>query len=109
MMIFIVGIYDQPWGLPVPGVHVWLSLIALAVFGTALAYLLYFKILKQAGATNVLLVTLLVPVTAVVLGAVFLDETIRIREINGALIIAFALICLDGRVFKLLVRKPASR
>jgi len=102
IMIFVASVYDQPWTLAAPSLNAWLAIIALALFGTAMAYLIYFKLLQHAGATNVLLVTLLVPVTALFLGIYFLDETISPQQIIGALIIAVALLCLDGRVFKLL-------
>ncbi len=54
-------IFDKPWNLPTPNVAVMASVLAIAAFSTALAYVVYFRILAGAGATNVLLVTLLVP------------------------------------------------
>ncbi|WP_244534281.1 EamA family transporter [Moritella viscosa] len=54
----------------------WSSITGLAVLSTAITYVLYFKILELAGATNVLLVTLLVPVSAILLGSLFLNESL---------------------------------
>ena len=97
MMAVLVAVWDRPWTLTMPGAGTWASLIALAIFGTALAYLVFFRILVRAGASNVMLVTLLVPISAMVLGHVFLDEVIRGREIARALIIGAGLLFIDGR------------
>ncbi len=94
----IVCFIDKPWTLPMPSMEAIWSLVALAVFGTALAYIVFFKILVRAGASNVMLVTLLLPVTALALGNVFLDEAIQAKEIIGALIIGSGLLFIDGRV-----------
>jgi len=94
---------DQPWTLPMPGVEVWAALLGVAVLSTSLAYVLYFRILSTAGATNVLLVTLLVPVSAIVLGVLVLDETMESNDFAGMALIALGLILIDGRVFKRLL------
>ena len=60
----IAVLFEKPFTLSAPGLDVWLSIIGLAVISTALDYVLYFRILATAGATNVLLVTLLVPLSA---------------------------------------------
>jgi drug/metabolite transporter (DMT)-like permease len=57
--------------------------------------------LRRSGATNVMLVTLLIPVTAILLGYFVLDESISLREIFGALVIGSALLLIDGRVLRL--------
>ncbi len=75
-----------------------MSLIALAVFGTAVAYIVFFRILVRAGASNVMLVTLLIPVTALLSGNVFLGEPIQTKVILGAVIIGAGLLFIDGRV-----------
>lgn len=83
-----------------PSIGVWLAIITLAVFSTALAYVLYFKILASAGATNILLVTLLVPVSAIILGALFLNESLHGVHFIGMLMIALGLSAIDGRLWK---------
>ena len=72
---------DRPWTLPWPGpAAVWAALLGLAALSTALAYLLYFRLLASAGATSLLLVTFLIPVSAVALGGcLVLGEAIAAR------------------------------
>jgi drug/metabolite transporter (DMT)-like permease len=70
----------------------------------ALAYIVFFQILRRSGATNVMLVTLLIPVTAILLGVLVLGEKISLREIAGALVIGSALLLIDGRVLKFFQR-----
>ncbi|MEP3277990.1 MAG: DMT family transporter [Stappiaceae bacterium] len=108
IMAVIVSFIDQPWTLPAPSQSVVLSVVGLAVFSTALAYIVFFKILVRAGASNVMLVTLLIPITALALGNVFLGEPIRSKEIIGALIIGAGLLFIDGRVINRLMGKRAA-
>ena len=98
IMAVVVAVIDKPWTLDVPSQSTVLSLAALAVFGTALAYIVFFRILVRAGASNVMLVTLLIPVTALALGNVFLGEPIQAKEIVGAVIIGTGLMFIDGRL-----------
>jgi drug/metabolite transporter (DMT)-like permease len=100
IMAFIASFVDHPWQLHTPSVTTWLALFGLAAFSTALAYVLFFQILLRSGATNVMLVTLLIPVTAICLGYIFLRESINAREIVGAIVIGSALIIVDGRAFR---------
>lgn len=98
IMLVIVSLIDQPWKLDFPSLNVIGAMVMLAVFGTAVAYIVFFKILVRAGPSNVMLVTLLIPVTALILGSVFLSETIQLKEIAGALIIGAGLVFIDGRL-----------
>lgn len=107
IMAVAVSIYDRPWTLDVPGTGAVLSIIAMAAFGTALAYLVFFRILVKAGASNVMLVTLLIPVSAMALGNMFLDEPVRMREVLGACVIGLGLIFIDGRALGWFRRKQA--
>ena len=77
----------------------WMSVAGLALFSTALAYIIYFRLLSSAGAVNVMLVTLLIPVSALMLGTYLLAEPVQILEIIGMSIIAVALVIIDGRLF----------
>jgi drug/metabolite transporter (DMT)-like permease len=77
----------------------WLAVAALAIFSTALAYVLYFRLLAVAGATNVMLVTFLIPVTAILLGTLVLGERLGAAELLGMALIFLALLTIDGRVF----------
>jgi drug/metabolite transporter (DMT)-like permease len=99
--IFLVPIallVDRPWSLPVPSMPVVASVFAIAALSTALAYVVYFRILSGAGATNVLLVTLLAPVTSVILGALILHERLLARQFLGFALIAVGLAFIDGRL-----------
>jgi drug/metabolite transporter (DMT)-like permease len=101
LLIPMALLIEKPFQLPVPGLEVWLAVAGLAVISTALAYILYFRILATAGATNVLLVTLLIPVSAILLGTVFLGETLEIKHLLGMGLISIGLLAIDGRVFRL--------
>ena len=89
---------DRPWLSPLPGVRTWAAVGALAVLCTALAYIIYFRILATSGASNLLLVTLLMPVNAVLLGTVFLGEHVEPRHLAGMALIAAGLAVIDGRL-----------
>lgn len=93
--------FDHPWTFPLPTAEVWGALMGLAVPSTAVAYLMFFRILARAGGTNASLVTLLVPVSAVLLGALFLGETLGPAAFAGMALIGVGLLCIDGRVFQL--------
>lgn len=77
----------------------WLAVVALALASTAFAYFLYFSILASAGATNASLVTLIVPATAILLGALVLSERLELFEIGGMALIAAGLVTIDGMLF----------
>jgi drug/metabolite transporter (DMT)-like permease len=107
MMIIVAAVFERPWQLQMPGAATWLAMIGLAALSTALAYIVFFQILIRSGSTNVMLVTLLIPVTAMLLGYLVLGESISLREISGALVIASALLLIDGRVLKLARGAPS--
>ena len=105
ILLVIMLMVDAPWTLAMPSLSVWAALLGIGVLSTALAYSLYFRILATAGATNLLLVTFLLPVNAIILGVSFLDETLLLRHVMGMLIIGLSLLIIDGRVIKFLQRK----
>lgn len=94
---------DGPLAMAHVSSHTWFAITALALISTALAYVLYFKILALAGATNVLLVTLLVPVSAVLLGTLFLHESLQWIHLLGMGLIAIGLSAIDGRLWRKLL------
>jgi len=100
MLAPLVIAFEQPFNLPLPDMQVWFSLISLAVVCTAIAYILYFKILSSSGATNLSLVTLIVPVSAVLLGYFFLNERLSGTQLLGMAVIGLGLIVMDGRLLK---------
>jgi drug/metabolite transporter (DMT)-like permease len=101
MMLPVALIADQMWSLPLPSLAATSAVLGLALVSTAFAYLVFFRILILAGATNASLVTLLVPPSAILLGAVFLGERLAWAEMGGMTLIALGLIVLDGRLFHL--------
>ena len=105
----VVAIVDQPWTLPAPSAGTWVALGALALFGTALAYIVFFEILVRAGGSNVMLVTLLIPVTALLLGNLFLSEPILLYEVAGAATIGLGLLFIDDRLPRRAMRVTATR
>lgn len=107
MMAIIAAAADRPWRLAMPGATTWLAVAGFAALSTALAYIVFFQILRRSGSTNVMLVTLLIPVTAVLLGYLVLGESISWREVIGAGMIGSALLLIDGRVLSL-VRRPLA-
>jgi drug/metabolite transporter (DMT)-like permease len=91
---------ERPWTLDVPSTEVFAALIGLAALATALAYILFFRIMAVSGSTNVMLVTLLIPLVAIPLGAWRLGEVLQTRHFIGALIIGLSLIVIDGRLLR---------
>jgi drug/metabolite transporter (DMT)-like permease len=88
----------QPWNIAMPDGTVWAALIGLATVSTAFAYLIYFRILHNAGAINILLVNFLVPVSALLLGIFVLGETLTVEQAIGLGFIAAGLALIDGRI-----------
>jgi len=92
-------VVDQPWTLAMPGLGVWTAVTGLALISTALAYIIYFRILATAGAINLLLVTFLIPVSAILLGVAFLGEQLAGKDLVGMSLICLGLAAIDGRLF----------
>lgn len=105
VMLPIAILVDQPWQLSMPSASVIWSIVALGVVCTAFGYILYFRILKRAGASNVSLVTMLVPVSATLLGFFFLGERLDLSDFLGMLLIATAFAAIDGRIPALVVSR----
>lgn len=98
MMVPIVAVMDQPWTMALPRLDSTLAGITLAIFSTALAYTLYFRLIDRSGASNAQLVAFLMPILAVILGIAFLGESLSSGQIAGAALIAVGLAILDGRL-----------
>lgn len=98
IMLPLVLLTGGTAALVVPSINVTIAVLALALVSTAFAYILFFRILAQAGPTNVALVTFLVPVSAILLGAIFLGEVLAPRHWLGVALIALALAVIDGRL-----------
>lgn len=109
MMVPIALLVDKPWLLPWPGLNVWGALLGLALLSTALAYIIYFRLLSTAGATNLLLVTFLIPVSAILLGTIILNEQLDIRHVAGMGLIGLGLIAIDGRLLRVIKTRMPGR
>lgn len=94
---------DQPWQIPMPEISAVVAVFGLAFFSTTLAFMLYFRILFSAGATNFSLVTFLIPISSIMLGYFFLGEQLESKHFVGMGLIGLGLVVIDGRVFR---RKP---
>lgn len=88
---------DRPWAMPLPSLATCGAILGLALLCTALAYVIFFRILARAGATNLLLVTFLIPVSALLLGLTFLGEQLDVHQLAGMALIGLGLAAIDGR------------
>ena len=99
---------DTPWASALPSQATIFAILGLAVLSTAGGYLLFFNILERAGATNVSLVTLLIPPSAIAMGMLFLEETLQGIHFIGLALIILGLLSLQGRLFRLSRPKQAD-
>jgi drug/metabolite transporter (DMT)-like permease len=109
MLLPVCLLIDRPWTLAMPGLAVWAALAGMAALSTALGYLLYFRILATAGATNLALVTFLIPISAIILGGLVLGETLQTRHFVGMALIGLALAAIDGRVVRRFRQRVPAR
>lgn len=98
IMVPVVLLWNGPAGLFAASLPIWAAIFALALVSTAFAYILFFGLIGSAGATNASLVTLVVPVGAILLGFVFLGERLELFEVAGMILIGLGLITIDGRI-----------
>lgn len=97
MMLPVALLVDRPWMLPLPSAPAVGAVLGLALASTAIAYILYFRLLASSGAVNLLLVTFLIPVSATALGMGLLGERLQARHLIGMALIAAGLAAIDGR------------
>jgi drug/metabolite transporter (DMT)-like permease len=109
VLLPVVALVDRPWTLPAPDAATWGALIGIALLCTVFAYILYFRILAAAGATNLLLVTFLIPVSAIMLGSLVLGEALMVREFVGMALIGTGLAFIDGRLPAAFLARPRRR
>jgi len=105
VLLPIALIVDRPWLIPMPSATSIVSAVGLAILSTSFAYILYYALIRRAGATNTILVTLLIPVGGVVLSWLLLGETFTPAEAAGMLLIGTGLLVIDGRALARL-RRP---
>lgn len=109
IMLPIAMIFDAPWRLPAPLMQSLAAMACLALVSTAFAYILYFRLIATAGATNSLLVTFVIPIPAILLGTFLLGESLEPKHYAGMAMIGLGLAAIDGRPFAWLSRARASR
>ena len=112
LLVPLALIVERPWGLEAPSASAAAAVVGLALASTALAYVFYYMLIKRAGATNTILVTLLIPVGGVILAWLFLSEVFTMDEAAGMILIGLGLVVIDGRLldrFGLGRREPLRR
>lgn len=97
ILVPIAALIDKPWALPMPSATAGAAILGVAIFSTALAFIIYFRVLAQAGATNTMLVTFLAPISAILLGAIVFGERLSLHHFAGMAAIALGLALIDGR------------
>jgi drug/metabolite transporter (DMT)-like permease len=107
MLTPLALLVDHSWALTQPSFAAWSAIAGLAILSTALAYLIFFRILASSGATNLMLVTFLIPVSAVFLGSLFLGEQLEAKHFIGMACIAAGLAAIDGRLLAKFKRQTA--
>jgi drug/metabolite transporter (DMT)-like permease len=100
LLVPLALVIDRPWALAVPGIGIVAAVVALAVGSTAFGFILYFRVLASAGATNVLLVNFLIPLPAIMLGVLVLGELIKSTHYIGLLLLGLGLSAVDGRLWQ---------
>jgi drug/metabolite transporter (DMT)-like permease len=105
VLLPIAAVAERFWTMPMPALPAIAAVLAFALLSTALAYIVFFRVNATAGPGNVMLVTLLIPVTATALGVTILDETVTPNQVAGALVIGAGLALIDGRLLPWLGRR----
>jgi drug/metabolite transporter (DMT)-like permease len=106
IMLPLAGLADHVWALPAPALSTWAALLGIGILSTAFAYFLFFHILAKAEPTDLMLVTFLVPISALALGLMFLHEPVRPQAFAGMALIGLSLVLIDGRLLARLRRAP---
>jgi len=109
VIIPLALVVDQPWARPAPGAGAIAAVLALGVIATALPYIIFYRVLAEAGATNLMLVNLLIPGWAVALGAMVLGERLPPTAFLGMAMVGLGLAVIDGRLFPAIWRRLAGR
>jgi drug/metabolite transporter (DMT)-like permease len=109
LLLPLAAASDQFWTLPALSPKTWAAILSLAILSTALAYIFFYRIMARAGSNNVMLVTLLIPISAISLGVIFLGETLTVRQIVGTLVIGLSLLVNDGRLIGVAAPAPQPK
>lgn len=106
LMVLIVAAFADVRDYASASQATWISLLLLAAVSTSIAYLLFFRIIARAGPSFVSLVTMIIPVSAILLGYLVLGEKLTVNEVVGALVIGLALVIIDGRALRYIGISP---
>jgi drug/metabolite transporter (DMT)-like permease len=109
MLLPLALAVDHPWLLPIPNASVWGAVLGLSIISTAIAYVIFFRVLATAGATNIMLVTFLIPVSAILLGSIFLGEQLAWRHFSGMVLIGAGLAAIDGRLLSAITNRSGRK
>jgi drug/metabolite transporter (DMT)-like permease len=105
LLLPVVLLFDKPSAFFTASNAALAALLGIALLSSALAYFIYFRLIARAGATNALLVTFLIPVSAILMGIVLLDETLSARQLAGMIAIFIGVAAIDGRAGRFIARK----
>lgn len=100
IMLPAAALVDRPWTLAMPGAATWGAVAGLVLVSTVFAYILYFRLVARAGASNSMLVTFTIPIVAILLGTAVLGEPILAKHFAGMALIALGLAAIDGRLWQ---------
>ena len=100
IMTVLAFSFDSPSQLIDASKESWIALLGLSVLSTSFAYIIFFRVVAKSGPANVLLVTMLIPVSAIAMGIAVLGETLDTMEVIGTAVIIFALVIIDGRALE---------
>lgn len=105
LLLPVMLLVDRPWNADLPPLTAAGAILAVALVCTAFAYVLYFRLIETSGASNALLVPILTPPIAILLGSLFLSEALHLLDFAGLGLIALGLVAIDGRLLRL--RRPS--
>ena len=100
VMVVVGPLIDRPWQADAPSLGPVMAVVGLALLSTVVGYVIYYRLLATAGATNLLLVNFLIPPSAILLGALLLNERLAMTDAFGMLLIALGLAAIDGRLLR---------
>jgi drug/metabolite transporter (DMT)-like permease len=105
MLLPLSAVIDRPWTLAMPSAATWGALALMGAVSSALGFVIFFRVLARAGATNLMLVNFLNPVSTILLGAALLGEHVTLRQAIGMAGIAVGLAAIDGRPARFIAAK----
>lgn len=100
-------LFEAPFAAPPPPVVAIAAVAMLAFAGTSVAYLIFFRLIDSAGAGNAMLIALVMPPVALVLGFTVLGEVLTLAHLAGMALILVGLVIIDGRTFARLAPRAA--